>query len=457
MKKFAILLAMVSIVSFASAQPIVVSAFNYLNNGQLDKAKKSIDEAINNETAKIKAKTWVYRGNVYLEIYLANNVIKKGVPVGASKEDAIKKLGKPKTTTAKDGGEQLAYEDDYDYTLFLNFQDNLLKSYYKEGKFKNIDSNSLQIAYDAYQKAIELDTKKEYWESQDPKLNVQFKLYIIGEQYYNKGVEYYQTKKYSDAIVFFERTAKINAIFGAKDTTATYNVAICAEKSGDLKKAKEAYNSLIKAGIQNADVYSSLANIYRTEKDTVKALNTVKKGREMFPDNYNMIIAETNLYLAMGKTKEAQENLKLAIAKDPKNENLYFAVGANFDQIANDPKSKPEEIAAAMLEAEANYMKAIEIKPDYFDAIYNLGAMYFNDGVRIFESAAKIDINDAKGYKDAQDRYDARWKQALPHLEKALTLMPDDQSTLMSLKQLYTRTNQPEKLKAVNDKLGTKK
>jgi tetratricopeptide (TPR) repeat protein len=193
------------------------------------------------------------------------------------------------------------------------------------------------------------------------------------------------------------------------------------------------------------------------EKDTVKAMATVKKGREMFPDNYNMIIAETNLYLAMGKTKEAQENLKLAIEKDPKNSNLYFAVGANYDQIANDPKSKPEEIEAAMVEAEKNYLKAIEIKPEYFDAIYNIGAMYFNDGVRIFEYAAKIDINDTKGYKDAQEKYDARWKQALPYLEKALLLVPDDQSTLLSLKQLYTRTNQPEKLKAVNDKLGQKK
>ena len=29
-----------------------------------------------------------------------------------------------------------------------------------------------------------------------------------------------------------------------------------------------------------------------------------------------------------------------------------------------------------------HYKKAIELKPDYFDANYNLGALYFNEGVR---------------------------------------------------------------------------
>ena len=53
----------------------------------------------------------------------------------------------------------------------------------KEDKYKKLDSNALQIAYDSYQKAIELDTKKEYFD------DIKLKLYVCGEQFYNKGVE----------------------------------------------------------------------------------------------------------------------------------------------------------------------------------------------------------------------------------------------------------------------------
>ena len=47
-----------------------------------------------------------------------------------------------------------------------------------------------------------------------------------------------------------------------------------------------------------------------------------------------------------------------------------------------------------MPNAEKSYKKAIELKPDYFDAIYNLGALYVNDAVGIMGKANKLDLND---------------------------------------------------------------
>ena len=70
MKKFALILVAALAINLGYAQKAkVVSAYNYLNHNQLDKAKEAIDAAITNEKTMADAKTWFYRGNVYLQIY----------------------------------------------------------------------------------------------------------------------------------------------------------------------------------------------------------------------------------------------------------------------------------------------------------------------------------------------------------------------------------------------------
>ncbi len=45
------------------------------------------------------------------------------------------------------------------------------------------------------------------------------------------------------------------------------------------------------------------------------------------------------------------------------------------------------------------------------------------------------------------------WAKALPYLEHALEIDGENLNTLISLKQMYARTNKTEKLKAINEKL----
>jgi len=45
----------------------VASAYNYLKNGQPQKAMVEIDKASQNEDTKNEAKTWFYKGNIYLQ------------------------------------------------------------------------------------------------------------------------------------------------------------------------------------------------------------------------------------------------------------------------------------------------------------------------------------------------------------------------------------------------------
>ena len=384
MKKLTLILILfTAFTSINAQQNKLMNAFSYYRNGQLDKAKEAIEECILNEKTSTQAKTWFYRGNIYLGIAIS-----------------------------------------------------------KEEKYLNLDSNAVQKAYDSYNKAIEFDKEisNEMISPQSPMIG----LYVCSEQFYNKGVDLYSKGKYKDAMESFDRTIKINETFGMKDSSATYNAALSAELAEEWDKAKKYFQKLVKINYSQPAIYISLSNIYiKNEKDTLKALNTIKKARTLFPNNYNIIIAETNIYLSQGNITEAQKNLTTAVEIDPKNPMIHFAVGANYDQMGR------------IEDAEKAYMKAIELKPDYFDAVYNMGALFFNEGVKVFENADKITDNNL--YAKEKEKFEFMWKKAQPYLEKALQLDPKDRNTLISLKQLYARTGQTDKLKEINDKISNLK
>jgi len=378
MRKLFLLATLFCISLLIKAQPIQVqSAFNYLKRGQLDRAKEAIDAAILHEKTMNDPKTWFYKGNIYLDIHLS-----------------------------------------------------------KEPKYQQLEKNALQIAYDAFQKSIELDANKEYFDQ------VKVRLYICGEQFYNMGVSLFNKKDYENAVIAFEKTAKVNGIFGVQDSLATYNAALSAQFSGQKAKAKENYLKLVKMNYRNPQIYTALSDIYKADKDTTQALKIVQNGRTKFPEDYNLIITETNIYLSKGETEKAQKNLQLAVEKNPTNENLYFAIGANYD------------VLGKFDEAEKAYLKALELKPAYFDAIYNLGALYFNKGVSIFEKADKI--TDLKLYDVEKEKFDAMFNKALPYLEKAHELDPKDRNTMISLSQLYARIKQYDKAKQIKEQLEKK-
>jgi len=79
----------------------------------------------------------------------------------------------------------------------------------------------------------------------------------------------------------------------------------------------------------------------------------------------------------------------------------------------------------------------VELNPDNFDAVYNLGALYFNRAVKLNEVANTID--DMKKFEAARKVADAVFDQAQPILEQAFALNSGDKGVLISLKQLYYR------------------
>ncbi|MFC2110917.1 tetratricopeptide repeat protein [Bacteroidota bacterium] len=455
MKRIALLFMLALTIGFTQAQRSkVVSAFTSLGSQQLDKAKQFIDEASVHEQTMSEAKTWFYRGNIYLEIHKVNNmtsVLKKGM----SKDDVKKVVGEPEIMrNAKfDGIKKEKWS--YAYDMFIVFDAENKVEFWNEprgGAYKNLDENALNVAYEAYQKCIKLDEKKEYLQK------ARLSLLVCGEQFYNKAVVDYNGKNYKNAIDNFQKQIIIKSIVGLQDTITMFYVAVAAEidKQNDL--AKKTYTKLMQMKYEKPSIYSSLSNIYKIEGDTTNALAVLQRGRRLFPENFDLLILETNIYLNLGENDKAQKNLETAVEKEPNNPNLHYVIGTQYFEKLKEIKYEddPATFDKIFKTSEKYLQNAIDLKPDYFDALFNIGALYVNEGVRMFELAQKIDPNNFKAYDLEKEKFEGIWNKAVSFMERGLDLKPDDFETLITLKQLYARLKMIDKLKVVNEKLKLK-
>jgi hypothetical protein len=317
----------------------------------------------------------------------------------------------------------------------------------KDENYKKLDPDPIQQAFSSYKKAFEYDTKKEYTEDIFAKLNWQ------RTNYFNQAVEFYNKKQYKDAMTAFENGAGAYSIMNLSDTISLFYAAACATMVPDREKAKQYYLQLIKANYKSPTVYVSLSDLYRQEKDSVNALKVVQMGEKLFPNDLKLFLAETNIYLTFGNTPKALRNLQLATQKDTTNPTIFFALGTIYDKIANDTLQSQKNRDEAFTQAVLAYKSAIRLNPKYFDPNYNIGALYVNKAASINDEANKLPLDAEAQFKKLKDEANEYLAQAAPYLEAATDIMPNDLNTLYSLKQIYARTNQADKLKTVNARI----
>ncbi len=443
MKRFTVLMIAMLISGLAFAQPVKLnSAIEELADYRLKAAKDNIEEAMEHEKTKNDPKTWYYAGKIYMTIYIVSTM-DDAIEVGMSREMVRRVMGEPE----KNRRHWMQYEPE----MKINFdeKDNV-ESFSKpaDGAYENLMEEPLVEAYQAFQKSISLDEDKEFT------AGVTLELNRMSSLTYNAAVQAYNAKEFEEAITYFMKTVDLKKTFGEVDTNSIYNAALSATNAKMYDKALELYQELIKHEFANPAIYTAASQIYMFEEDTANAIDVLLLGRKRYPGDYNVIINLTNIYLAEGDVEKSTDLLNLALEKQPDNEQLYYNVGVVYDEAAKDTLLSDEKRDELLQLAVKNYESAIELKEDYFDAYYNLGALYFNNGVQILLQANELPLSETEKYDQLKEKANDQFQKALPYLERAYELKPDDRNTLLALKELYTRTKQYDKLKEINEKLG---
>lgn len=386
--------AMVAAGSYAQSSR-VLNAWGYMEDNEYLKAKEEIEPATEHPKTMEQGKTWYYRGMIYENIYVRSNDTENHPAYAGMGPDALKEAKR------------------------------------------------------SYEKALELGSNRINMNE------VMDRYKRLSIPYYEQGAAYFNANDFQNAAAYFEQSFQIRLkTTKESDSTTAYNVAISAARVPDRAKAIEYYEILRSLNYRPAQVYPDLARLYLDDGQDAKAEEILGEGRAKMPNNQDLITSELNIYLERGEYDKALNNLNLAINNDPSNKYLYSAratiYNSKFDEMYKEESTR-EQAMESFAKAEADYKKAIEIDPAYFDALYNLGALYFNRGAELLNEANLISNDDE--YKKAREVATAELMKALPFLEKAHEVEPSDQSTMVSLRDIYGRTNQTDKYDAMDAKL----
>ncbi|MCZ4408456.1 tetratricopeptide repeat protein [Cryomorphaceae bacterium 1068] len=307
-----------------------------------------------------------------------------------------------------------------------------------QNDYEGIDkADAIKTAIESFEKAMELDVKNK-WKQENLSGLAQAQNLAV-----NMGIAAYNASEFEKSANLFLVGEEAAANLGVVDTLALYNAGLAAEQAGNFEMALTQYRKATEINYLGAKMYLYMANLYQRQEDTDGYLAIIQEGRKAYPEDADLIVYELNYYLQSKKFDEAKNNLLLAIEKEPDNKQLYFSLGVVYQELGN-----TEEAVKA-------YKKAIEIDPEYFDAVYNLGAFYFNNGVEMNNAANEIEDNKAYEAKRAEAK--AEFEKGLPHLEKAHQLDPTDVGAMASLQQLYALLEMTDKYQEMKTKLESAK
>jgi len=298
---------------------------------------------------------------------------------------------------------------------------------------KNLAPEALSKALDAYTKASSLDTKKQLY------LQLSSNVMQLANTFYANGVTDFEGQKYQTAIDNFDNAGLANAVIDVVDTTTIYATALSAANGGMNEIAKEKFSELIDMNYNSAGIYSELANIYKKEESFEKAEEVLAKGRERYPNDNGILIAEINILLGQGRFDEVVAKLKHSIELEPENASLYLALGDSYKQL--DDREN----------AIKYYNEALEVNPDYFLALYNLGVMYYQEAFDLNMQANDLPFDETEKYDKLIAESNEYFMQGLPYFEKAYEIDTTDPDVVKALRQIYTSTKQMDKLKKLNE------
>jgi tetratricopeptide (TPR) repeat protein len=254
----------------------------------------------------------------------------------------------------------------------------------------------------------------------------------------NAALVYNKAKDYEKSSEMYEELLKLNYTGIATTYTAT-------DKEGQevAYPDEKAMNVQVKLGLvtdpkvevsesRRNIIFKYLAENYVALDELDKALEVIKKGREEYPDSYELLITQANIEYKKGNTKKFTELLEEAIKLNPTNANLYYNVGVmNLDQ---------KNIDAAM----ANFKKAIELDPKFVAAYQNMGTAIIDKAIPIVEEMNK-NLNDFNKYDELQAQQLEIYKEALPYYEKAYELDSSNIGIIQTLLGLYENLSLSEK------------
>jgi tetratricopeptide (TPR) repeat protein len=210
--------------------------------------------------------------------------------------------------------------------------------------------------------------------------------------YYILGSNAFAMGKMDEALKWFELTLEQDP----EQPGLHAHLGSIAHERGDLEQALEEYQKEIEITPQATVMVVNRAVILVELGRTEEAIEAFRKVIDLSPGETAAYSELASLYLSLGRDEEAAEVLKALEATGDPDPALWFNIGAglsNRDQYD---------------QAEAAYLKALAINPEFADAIREIGYLLLRkgdqqDALQRFDQylEARPDDADVKALRDA--------------------------------------------------------
>ncbi len=253
------------------------------------------------------------------------------------------------------------------------------------------------------------------------------------KQLFGMGIDQlYKDEKYAETAEAYELQVKLSDAMNQVDTVSLYNAGICYEKAKLYEKAGNKFSESAGFNYKLPYSYAKASANYRLAGKSALAKAIITEGRKKYPTDRDLLLELVNISIDEGDNAGAEAALAAAIATDPNNKILHYTIGTIYSQLNQNDK------------AEVALNKALEIDPQFDEALYQLGAILVTWAGETKTAANQLKFGDARYdvmLKEADDIY----KRALVPLEKYITKNPNDKDVLTILFQLHRSLGNTEK------------
>ncbi|MHB8481119.1 MAG: tetratricopeptide repeat protein [Nitrospiria bacterium] len=210
------------------------------------------------------------------------------------------------------------------------------------------------------------------------------------------------------------------------------------EANNDNPKAIETYQRVIEGDKTYTDGYIHLASLYVKMKNYEQGLKVLKEARGANPRKEDIYFsAEGWVYLQMERFDESLAAFRQAIKINPKSPDFHYNLGQVFDKM-NQFEAMEKEM-----------QKAIELEPNYVNALNYLGYSYAEKNMKLKEArelitrALKIRPDDGFIIDSLAWVYyrQGDLDKAVTELKRAITFVPDDSTIHEHLGEIYLKKN----------------
>jgi len=232
------------------------------------------------------------------------------------------------------------------------------------------------------------------------------------------GNEFFKAGKYEAALSSYETALKLDP--GEKKIYKNIALAYMgryqpgSKHPKDLEYAQKAIDNLdtyVQAFPQDRKAREFLVSMYLATDRYDDAIKFYEEMLKTDPKDSKAMQSIAQMYFKKGDFDTAVQWLKKRLTVEGNNPEVYYFIGVQaWDRSYNYPDIAPEQRARIVDEGLEALNKAVEIKPDYFEAISYINLLY--------REKAKIETDPAKKkeYIETADKYLA---QALELRKKA--------------------------------------